>query len=264
LASSLANLCRDLNRISDWLAADEFREGTRPSFDAIVLLGNQVLETLVAACQLARQVPQARLVFSGGIGGATDYLFANLSDSKFSDMVGDGRITASMTEAAMYAAVARDAFSIPGSQLMVEQDSTHTGENVRFTLRMLRDAGMASSTVVLAQDPLLLRRALATWDRETEREGLSKLERIPFAAFLPRVEPAPNGRPQLVQEQRQGSWSMERYLGLLLGEVERLRDDADGYGPRGRDYFDHVDIPEAVWDSYLKVRGSPLGQSGVR
>jgi len=37
---------------------------------------------------------------------------------------------------------------------------------------------------------------------------------------------------------------------LLLGELPRLRDDINGYGPLGRDFIVHVDIPaevEAAW-----------------
>ena len=36
----------------------------------------------------------------------------------------------------------------------------------------------------------------------------------------------------------------------MLGELPRLRDDINGYGPLGRDFIVHVDIPaevEAAW-----------------
>jgi hypothetical protein len=49
--------------------------------------------------------------------------------------------------------------------------------------------------------------------------------------------------------QQQGVWDVQRYLSLLLGEIPRLRDD--GYGPAGKNFINHVDIPasaEAAWD----------------
>jgi hypothetical protein len=49
---------------------------------------------------------------------------------------------------------------------------------------------------------------------------------------------------------QQGVWGVERFLSLLLGEIPRLRDDADGYGPKGSNFIGHVDIPgdvEAAW-----------------
>lgn len=36
----------------------------------------------------------------------------------------------------------------------------------------------------------------------------------------------------------------------MLGEFPRLRDDINGYGPAGRDFIAHVDIPadvDAAW-----------------
>lgn len=33
---------------------------------------------------------------------------------------------------------------------------------------------------------------------------------------------------------------------LLWGEIPRLTDDADGYGPRGKNFIAHVDIPTEV------------------
>lgn len=45
-------------------------------------------------------------------------------------------------------------------------------------------------------------------------------------------------------------WVMDRFVDLVLGEIPRLRDDADGYGPRGRGFIGHVEIPidiEQAW-----------------
>jgi hypothetical protein len=41
-------------------------------------------------------------------------------------------------------------------------------------------------------------------------------------------------------------WPVDRYLSLILGEVPRLRDDAKGYGPAGRDFIVHVDFPRRL------------------
>ena len=43
-----------------------------------------------------------------------------------------------------------------------------------------------------------------------------------------------------------GMWKMDRYIELLLGEIPRLSDNTEGYGPKGRDYIAHVDIPDEV------------------
>lgn len=43
-----------------------------------------------------------------------------------------------------------------------------------------------------------------------------------------------------------GMWQMERYVSLLLGDVARLRDDGNGYGPKGKNFLDHIDVPQDV------------------
>ena len=63
----------DVNRIGAWIALDDFA-GAGPDadrlrqIDVIALLGNQVIATLTAACELARRAPSAALLFSGGVG----------------------------------------------------------------------------------------------------------------------------------------------------------------------------------------------------
>lgn len=56
----------------------------------------------------------------------------------------------------------------------------------------------------------------------------------------------------------------DRYLGLLLGEMVRLHDDDNGYGPRGKNFLPHVDIPDEVWQSYQRVLASPLSDIASR
>ena len=43
-----------------------------------------------------------------------------------------------------------------------------------------------------------------------------------------------------------GMWDMERYISLLMGEIPRLSDNSDGYGPNGKDFIVHIDIPDEV------------------
>lgn len=41
-------------------------------------------------------------------------------------------------------------------------------------------------------------------------------------------------------------WSMKHYISLLLGEIPRVRDDENGYGPLGKNFIAHVEIPTDV------------------
>lgn len=48
-----------------------------------------------------------------------------------------------------------------------------------------------------------------------------------------------------------GMWESDRYINLLMGEIPRLRDDENGYGPAGKGFIAHVDIPENVEKPFL-------------
>jgi uncharacterized SAM-binding protein YcdF (DUF218 family) len=272
LDPACAGLYRDLNAISSWLALDTFSGAQHETPHAehlrvIVLLGNQVIPTLTAACRLAHAYPHARLLFSGGLGHATRLLYDNLAASDFAPLLHAGLITPSQGEAQMYAAVARHAFSIPTARIVVETQSTNGGENARFSLRILQQAGLASSPVLLLQDPLMQRRSVLTWEAEAQRAGILS-PAFSHPAFSPQVEPGPEpgsgNLPQLVSPHSTGTWTFARYNGLLLGEMARLHDDENGYGPRGKNFIPHIDIPAAVWESYQRVLASPIGRLATR
>lgn len=49
-------------------------------------------------------------------------------------------------------------------------------------------------------------------------------------------------------------WDLERYITLLMGEIPRLTDDPEGYGPKGKGFIAHVEIPLAVRNAFLELR----------
>ena len=261
-------LARDINRIAAYLALDDFngKSPTQPVLDTIhtiVLLGNQVIATLAVACTLARRAPKATLLFSGGNGHATRLLYGNLRASAYSHLVLDGSIRETMPEAEMYAVVAQRAFALPPTRILIENRSANAGENARFSLRALAAASASQAAVLILQDPTMQRRSILTWARAAETAGLHSRP-LSHAAFVPRVEPALGGSLRLAADQTQGTWTLPRLIGLLLGEIRRLRDDENGYGPKGRNFIPHVDIPEPVMESFQRVEASPLAQLAAR
>ena len=47
-----------------------------------------------------------------------------------------------------------------------------------------------------------------------------------------------------------GMWDIDRYMTLLVGEIERLT----AYGPEGKNYIAHVDIPDRVKEAFSVIR----------
>lgn len=47
-----------------------------------------------------------------------------------------------------------------------------------------------------------------------------------------------------------GMWDIDRYISLLMGEIPRLSDDENGYGPKGKNFIAHVDITSEVKNAF--------------
>lgn len=50
-----------------------------------------------------------------------------------------------------------------------------------------------------------------------------------------------------------GIWDIDRYISLLMGEIPRLTDDENGYGPNGKNFIAHVDIPSEVRNAFNEL-----------
>jgi uncharacterized SAM-binding protein YcdF (DUF218 family) len=126
---------------------------------------------------------------------------------------------------------------------LVEDRSTNCGENAEFTRRMID----RPQSLVLLQDPTMQRRTHACFERSFADLPGTRL--VSHAPVIPWIGPdhvsAGPGEPEI--------WSRERFRSLVLGEIHRLRDDGDGYGPRGRNFIDHVDIPAEVLAAYNQL-----------
>jgi uncharacterized SAM-binding protein YcdF (DUF218 family) len=261
-------LCRDVNRISAYLALDDF-DGSGPGpevlsgLDVIALLGNQVIATVTAACESMRRAPRATLLLSGGIGHSTPPLYENLRHSSYGGLVRQGLVRETMAEAEMYATVAEAAFQIPAGRILIENRSRNSAENARYSLQILKDTRRGQGTILILQDPTMQRRSMVTWAREAEIAG-SEARALSHAAFVPAVEPGSDGKLRFTAAQTQGTWTIERFLALILGEIRRLRDDEEGYGPKGRNYLPHVEIPGPVIESYERVSASRLNALAPR
>lgn len=229
-----------VNATGEWLAQDDYRHGQ--PFDAVILAGNAVIPAIDAACRVASEqaIP---LIISGGIGHSTTFLYAATArHPRYNTVPTTGR-----AEAAILADIARQFWHIPDERILIEDQSTNCGENARFSWNMLKHHAPVPERILVVQDPTMQRRTMATFVR------VCRDERVPpqltsHPGIIPRLQNSDDGL--VFSGGGEGLWPVERYLSLVLGELPRLRDDANGYGPAGRDFIAHVDIPphvEAAW-----------------
>ncbi|PTP06320.1 hypothetical protein CWN88_02395 [Vibrio splendidus] len=122
-----------------------------PSDCIFVLCSN---DTRVAeyAAELYHQGVAPYIVFSGGVGRFTEGSFER-------------------SEAETFAAIARDA-GVPDSDIIIEKHATNTGENVRFTHKLLLERGLSPKRLTLVQKPFMEKRTYATFSKQWPEESV--------------------------------------------------------------------------------------------
>jgi uncharacterized SAM-binding protein YcdF (DUF218 family) len=114
--------------------------------DCLLVMCSNDLRVAEHAAKLYQQKLAPLIVFSGGKGRFTDGLFDK-------------------SEAEIFAEIAQAA-GVPSDAILLETQSTNSGENVRFTHQLLEDSGILCDSVILVQKPFMERRAIATFEKQ--------------------------------------------------------------------------------------------------
>lgn len=239
------------NTVGAWLAQNDYQPRPRPGeADLVVLAGNAVIPTIDAACQLVAGGEQTLLI-SGGIGHSTTFLYAAIArHPRYHSIRTTGR-----AEATILADIAHQFWNIPRERMRVESKSTNCGENAKFTRAMMEETGIHCQEGIVVQDPTMQRRTMATFARVWQ-----DCASAPVWKSYPGLTPVLRNGEQgaCFSGDSNGLWPVERYLSLIVGELPRLRDDEQGYGPRGKGFISHVDIPADVEDAWRLLRCDAL------
>ena len=143
---------------------------------------------------------------------------------------------------------------------LLETHSTNCGNNITYLMDLLEQQGQVPASVILCQDAVMQRRMGVTWQRQVQdRPTFASTRVLNWAAYDAALTVADGTLAWAYAPQ--GIWPIDTYLDLLAGEVARLTDDAHGYGPCGRDFVVHVDVPEDV-RAAAQVLGDTLGADG--
>ncbi|WP_422731084.1 YdcF family protein [Leclercia pneumoniae] len=232
-----------VNTLGVWLAEEHLTHSAAPpQADLVVLAGNAVIPSIDAACRLAADL-NVPLLISGGIGHSTTFLYAAIAQHPLYNRVR----TTGKAEAAILAEIAQQFWHIPAERVVIEDQSTNCGENARFSWALMQHHPLPASRVIVVQDPTMQRRTMATFARVCRDEPAAP-QWISHPGLVPQLDNSEDGL--VFSGGGEGLWPVERYLSLVLGELPRLRDDINGYGPAGHDFIAHVDIPrdvEAAW-----------------
>lgn len=207
--------------------------------DVMALFGGSILCGGDVLAEAMRAGVARRYVIVGGEGHTTQ----RLRDIMAREL--PGFETDGMPEARLFAQYLKLRHGLEVDFL--ECESTNCGNNITNLLEMLRKNSVECNTLILTQDASMQLRMSAGLRRHAP-----EITPVNYAAYAAEVE-VRNGELTFRDAPR-GMWSMERYITLLMGEIPRLRDDAEGYGPRGRGFIAHVDVPEEVERAFAFLR----------
>lgn len=272
----------DINLLSTFLAHDQgpppataTSASTLPG-DVYIIAGSAILDLVTAAfAHLSRLQDRATVVLAGGRGHSTALLYAAVAAHPIYHAL---HLAGSEPEARVMERILLNYFPALAAKvhsgevvLLVDDKSTNCGENVQFARRLVDEHGVNARRWVVVQDATMSLRTCAALRRCFDLQPPAEPPEIrawpTFVPLLDRTDGdggdalvwAPSTREAIERGTGQAFsaerlWAADRFVGLLLGEIPRLRDDGAGYGPRGKGFISHVDIPPDVERAYGRLR----------
>lgn len=217
--------------------------------DVMVLFGGSILCGGDVLAEAMKNQVAKKYVIVGGEGHTTETLRVKMHE-EFPDIMTEGK-----PEAQVFEAYLEHRFGLHADYL--ECSSTNCGNNITFLLELLEKNQIPFQSMIMCQDATMQRRMEAGLRKYAPDTTI-----INFAAYRVTVLER-DGRLEY-DRPIWGMWEMDRYISLLMGEIPRLSDDPEGYGPRGKDFIARVDIPAEVADAFRKLKenyGSNIRQA---
>ncbi|WP_298839654.1 YdcF family protein [Clostridium sp.] len=251
--TDLQEVADNLNILGDFLSKRDIEDLSKAALikkygikqvDLLILLGGSI----VYGCEIAGKTFSngiaKQLMIVGGEGHTTSLLRTAISE-RYPSIITQNRMEADMISDLLY-----EKYSISKNDIFMEKQSTNCGENALFSLRLAKDKGIKPKNVIIMQDSSMQLRMDATYKREWRECNTTFIGYASYRAHVIIKE----GKLVFEDNNICGMWSMEHYITLLLGEIPRLHDTSKGYGPKGKNYIVHVDIPSGVLEAFENLK----------
>lgn len=171
--------------------------------DILWALGSHDLRVADRVAELWKEGMAPLVVMSGGLGNFTEGVFAKPEADLFAERaIGLG---------------------VPEELILIENRSTNTGENVRFTRELLESRGIGVKRAIAVQKPYMERRTFATIRKQ-----------------WPEVEVVVSSPQLSFDEYCGGGISAEEVTHIMVGDLQRIIE----YPQKG--FMIEQDVPEPV------------------
>lgn len=206
--------------------------------DLLIIFGGCIPYTYDLVGEAIKEGIAKDIMIVGGAGHTTEALRIAIN-SKYKEIITQDRM-----EADIISDYLKLNFNI--NNPIIEKESTNCGNNVSNSLKLLKREGYIPKSAIIIQDATMQLRMDATFRKVWgEEETLI----INFAGYKAKVIVKKN-KLRFEDEKMWGMWKLNDYITLLIGEINRLKDTEEGYGPKGKNFIDHVDIPEEVEEAF--------------
>lgn len=240
MANNLFTMANAINTLSDYLGVRDVAQlmpanlkakyGFKQA-DLCILYGGSILAGGdVLACAIKNHVAK-HYIISGGNGHTTPLL-----RNKMKEVLSRTGLQG-LSEAEMFQQYLEKKYHLQADFL--ETKSTNCGNNVTNVLSLAKEEQLATRSIIVMQDATMQKRMYAVFLKESPDSQI-----INYATYQNHV--AVKANRLVFTRQPVGMWTVDHFVQLLMGEVPRLTDDKNGYGPNGKDYLAHVEIPKDV------------------
>ena len=182
--------------------------------DVIVGFGNFNTDIARRAAELYLQGYAPKVLFTGGLGRNTEGLLPE-------------------PEAVRFARVAMEC-GVPQVDILIEDRSANTKENIEFTRKLLEDRGIRHNRILGVHQPFMERRITAAM-------GVYWPE-LNFSVTSPQV-----GIPEYLQRAKEQGVSENASASVIVGDFQRM----DLYARKGYQLPQH--IPEEAWEAFRQL-----------
>jgi len=231
----LAAFCgpRDLSGLNKTVVSDLLR---KPQADLFVLFGGSIVAGGDVLYEAMRQKAAKHYLIVGGAGHTTETLRVQMKKYL------PGFSCSGASEAELFDEYLFVKYGVRADFL--EKSSTNCGNNITYMLDLIGREGVDFSSVILCQDLTMQRRMSAGLEKYAPSVRI-----LNYASYTAEIT-ASDGKLVFINSPK-GMWETDRFVSLLLGEIPRLEDK--GYGPSGKNFIAHVDIPEEVLAAHKRL-----------
>lgn len=184
--------------------------------DLILVLGSHDLRVAEYAADLFLHDLAPLIMFSGGVSHQEDLL-----EPKWGEL----------SESEKFAEVAVKK-GVPKDKILIENQSTNTGENIQFSYKLIKDKGLNPKKIILVQKPYMERRSYATFKKQWPGSGVNIIITSPPISY---------------EDYPSKEISKEEMLNIMVGDLQRIK----VYPAKG--FMIPQEIPDDVWQAFEEL-----------